>query len=423
MTEAFLSYIWQYKHLQGRLLTTDGSEVEILDTGQINSDSGPDFFNAKIKINNTLWAGNVEIHKKSSDWNRHGHQNDVAYNNTILHVVFEEDIPIKTSDGNQPKCLEAKDKFSLSLLKSYDYLLHNANWIPCAKFLENTNEMIWKSWLERLAIERLEKKTKEVEAILESTQNDWEKAFFIFLASYFGQKVNKLPFQILARGLDLNVLAKHKNEIFQLEALLFGQAGLLGSNTNDSYHKSLKAEYHFLKSKYRWVPMPKHLWKYMRLRPASFPDVRIAQMANLLSKNDFLFSRILEKNDLISLEKMLESEASDYWTTHYRFGIESASKMKKLGKLSKQGLIINAIVPFLFVYGRLKSETKYEERAILLLSMLNPEKNKITRKFESLGKKAESAMESQAMIELKNNYCSFKKCLNCQIGKSILKPY
>jgi hypothetical protein len=421
MTEAFLAYIWQYKLWRTPLVSTDGQALQILKTGQLNTDSGPDFFNAHIQIGETLWVGNVEIHIRASDWNRHGHQQDPAYNNTILHVVFEEDQNIKTADGSAPACLELKGKFDSKYLSKYEYLLHNKNWIPCANHLDETDDFLWKSCLERMAVERLERKSEFVNELLESTQNDWEKAFFISMAGYFGQKVNKLPFQILARSLDPKIIAKHKDQSFQLEALLFGQAGLLDKISEEEYHQSLAKEYRFLKAKYKMVPMPAHLWKYMRLRPAAFPDIRLAQLADLLSKNDFLFSRILESKSLGELEKLLEARASVYWDTHFRFGLDSSKKVKKLGKSTQLGIIINAVIPFMFVYGRNKAEPEFEERALEFLSRLAAEKNYISRGFIGLGKKPGNALESQAMIELKQHYCDFKKCLNCQIGLSIIK--
>jgi len=420
MTEAFLAYLWQYKLLQSPLFTTDGEEIQILKLGTLNTDSGPDFFNAQIKIGDTLWAGNVEIHIRASDWNRHGHQNDDAYNNTILHLVFEEDQKIKTSDGNQPVCLELKGKFDTKYLSQYEYLLHNKNWIPCSQQLENVDDFLWKNWLERIAVERLEKKSAFVHELLESTQNDWEKAFFISMAGYFGQKVNKLPFQILARSIDPKIIAKHKDQSFQLEALLFGQAGLLEDVKGEAYQEKLRKEYDFLKSKYKLVQMPAHLWKYMRLRPASFSDIRISQLADLLSKNDFIFSRILDAKNLKSLEKLFEARASEYWDTHYRFGLDSSKRSKKMGKSTQTGIIINAVIPFLFVYGRIHSKHELEDRSFKFLTQLKAENNFISRGFSEAGKKPLNSLESQAMIQLKQNYCNFKKCLHCQIGLSII---
>lgn len=421
MTEAFFYYLWRYQLFQTPLLSTDGEEINIIKPGILNTDSGPDFFNAKIQIGDTTWVGNVEIHVRSSDWNRHQHQKDPAYNNTILHVVFECDKMVRTQDEQILKCLELKGKFDAHSLEKYEYLLHNKNWIPCAQQLEDIDNFEWKNWLERLAIERLENKSASVSEILESTLMDWEMAFFISTSGYFGQKINQLPFQILARSVHPNILAKHKDQLFQIEAILFGQAGLLEEGNENKYHQKLKQEYEFLSKKYKMVPMPKHLWKYMRLRPAAFPDIRIAQLAHLMSRSDFLFSKILETKELKQLHQLFESHASEFWNTHYRFDVASPSRIKKLGAASRMGLMINAMIPFLFVYGRNKGESKYEDRALQFLSEISAEKNQITKKFTTHGKKPNNALESQAMIELKTHYCDFKKCLDCKVGLSILK--
>lgn len=423
MTEAFLSYLWQYQLFNAPLISLHGEDISIQKPGHLNTDSGPDFFNARIKIGSTLWVGNVEIHIRSSDWYLHQHEEDPAYNNTILHVVFEHDREVKTEDGSLLSCLELKGKFDTNSLYKYEYLLHNKNWIPCSKQIHEISDFDWKNWMERLAVERLEKKSEFVDELLSSTQNNWEKAFFVSLAGYFGQKINKLPFQILARSIEPNILSKHKDQIHQLEALFFGQAGLLEEDTEEPYHQNLKREYNFLRKKYKLVAMPKHLWKYMRLRPAAFPDIRIAQLAELHYQNEFLFSRVLEANSLTDLQSLLEVSASSYWDSHYRFKVDSPKKVKKLGKTTQMGIVINTFIPFLFVYGRRKGEPKYEDLSLTLLGEIKPEQNKITRNFTDLGKKAATALESQAMIELYQNYCNYKKCLSCRVGAVILKSH
>jgi len=421
MTEAFLYYLWRYQLFNTPLFSTDGEEITVISPGSLNNDSGPDFFNGKIKIADTLWVGNIEIHIRSSDWNRHQHQKDAAYNNTILHVVFECDKMVNTQDAQPLKCLELRGKFSSKSLQRYEYLLHNKNWIPCAKQLEDLPDFEWRNWLERLSIERLENKSAFVEELLNSCSNDWEKAFFICIAGYFGQKINQLPFQILARSLDPKILAKHKDQLFQIEALLFGQSGLLEKDFKEEGHyQHLKKEYAFLSKKYKLFPMPNHLWKYMRLRPAAFPDIRIAQLAQLMSQTEFLFSKILELDSLKEVEKLFLTQASEFWDTHYRFEVPSPEKVKKLGSSSRQILLINAIIPFLFVYGRKKGEPQYENRAMDFLSQIKTEQNHITRNFSQLGKKAINALESQAQIELKQHYCDFKKCLDCKMGMMIM---
>ncbi len=421
MTEVFLYYIWKYQLFTTALYTTEGEEISIIKTGLQNTDSGPDFFNARIKIADTVWAGNVEMHIKSSDWKRHHHQKDAAYNNSILHVVFICDSNEYTKDRQKLKCLELKDKIDIRLLKKYDYFLQNKNWIACSSNLEEISDFNWKNWLERLMVERLEKKSAFAEEQLQQNKNHWEKAFFISIAGYFGQKINKLPFQILARSIDLNIIAKHKDQLFQIEALLFGQAGMLEKNLSHPYHQDLAKEYHFLSKKYQLTPMPYHLWKYMRLRPAAFPDIRIAQLAQLLNKTDFLFSKILNFKDIKQLDLLFQVEASSFWDMHYRFDVSSKKRIKKLGESSRRGLIINAIIPFLFVYGKHQANEEYIEHALDLLSQLKAENNYITKGFAQLQKPAKNALESQAQIQLKQYYCQAKKCLDCQVGNLLLK--
>ncbi|OYT17698.1 MAG: hypothetical protein B7C24_01255 [Bacteroidetes bacterium 4572_77] len=420
MTEDFLYYIWQYQLFETPLFTTNGEEIVLLKTGMQNTDSGPDFFNARLKIGDTIWAGNIEMHVKSSDWERHGHQNDKAYNNTILHVVFICDSLVQTQDQQKLKCLELKDIINIQLLKQYDYFLQNRNWIPCSHQLDEVRALTWNNWLERLMMERLEEKSAFVEEQLKNSKNHWEQAFFISIAGYFGQKINILPFQILARTIDLNIIAKHKNNLFQIEALLFGQAGMLQIDCKEIYHKELKKEYEFLSAKYQLTPMPYHLWKYMRLRPAAFPDIRIAQMAQLLNKTEFLFSKILEISKLDQLQELFKVEASSFWDTHYRFDVNSPKRKKRLGESSRNGLLINAIIPYLFVYGKNQAKNEYIDRSLHLLSQMKAEKNHITKGFTKHGKAAKNALESQAQIQLKQHYCQLKKCLNCPVGFELL---
>lgn len=421
MTEAFLYYLWKYQLFNSELIGTKGEKISIIKVGQENTDSGPDFFNARINIDKEVWAGNVEMHIKSSDWNKHKHEQDAAYNNTILHVVLINDDNVFTQNGQELVCLELNGKFNANSLQKYEYLLHNENWIPCENLINELPEFQWKNWLERIVIERLEAKSEFVKELLKNTQNNWEKAFFISLTGYFGQKINKLPFQILARSIDLIILAKHKDQLFQIEAILFGQAGMFESEIHSDYQKNLAKEYEFLKAKYKLVPMPYYLWKYMRLRPAAFPDVRIAQLAQLIYKSEFLFSSIINFSNLNQLDELFSVQASSFWDTHYRFSTPSAKRVKKLGKTSRTGMIINSIIPFLFVYGKMNGEQKYCDKAFELLSQLPAEQNYISKKFNKLGKAPKNALESQAIIQLKQQHCDLKKCLDCAVGLHLLR--
>jgi len=421
MTEAFIYYLWKYQLFNQALIGTENEMINVIKMGSINTDSGPDFFNSRLNIDENIWAGNVEMHIKASDWNRHGHDTDAAYNNTILHVVYECDKQVFTKDGRELVCLELKDKFDGNLLSKYEYLLHNKNWIPCEKNILDMPDFEWHHWLERIMIDRLENKSAFVEDLLISTKNDWEKAFFISIAGYFGQKINKLPFQILARSVDLKVMAKHKDHLFQIEAMLFGQAGMLDDMEENDYQERLKVEYDFLQKKYSLLSMPYSLWKYMRLRPAAFPDIRIAQLAQLIHQSDFLFSKMLELKEITDLERLFVSHASAFWDTHYRFKVESSQRLKKLGEATRNGIIINAVIPFLFVYGKKTDQAEYSDRALELLMQMKAEKNTITKKFSLIGKPSRNALESQAQIQLKQNFCDYKKCLDCAIGNRLIR--
>ena len=421
MTEAFLYYLWKYQLFNQSLFGTKGEAIHVVKTGSENTDSGPDFFNAKLRIDKNTWAGNVEMHKRASDWNKHNHQTDSAYNNTILHVVYECDRKVFTEDGRELVCLELKGKFGFNLLRKYDYLLHNRNWIPCEKSIADMPEFEWRNWLERIMFDRLESKSAFVEELLANTKNDWEKAFFISIAGYFGQKINKLPFQILARSVDLHMMGQHRDQLFQLEAMLFGQAGMLDEIEGSDYQDRLKKEYDFLKKKYSLLSMPYSLWKYMRLRPAAFPDIRIAELAQLIYKTDFLFSKVLELKKIEDIELLFVSQASDFWDTHYRFNVISPQRIKRLGKATRNGIIINAVIPFLFVYGKKTAQEEYTDRALGLLMQLKAEKNHITKRFSQMKKQAKNALESQAQIQLKQKFCDYKKCLSCAVGLWMLR--
>ena len=421
MTEAFIYYLWKYQLFNQTLVGTKGEEISIIKTGEENTDSGPDFFNSRLKIDNNIWAGNVEMHIRASDWYRHKHEVDSAYNNTILHLVYECDKDVFSEDSRELVCLEIKGKFNDNLLRKYDYLLHNKNWIPCEKSLIDMPDFEWQNWLERVMVDRLEKKSAFVEELLERSKNDWDKAFFISLSGYFGQKINKLPFQILARSVDLKAMAKHKDQLFQIEAMLFGQAGMLDEIGDGDYQHKLKEEYGFLQKKYSLLSMPYKLWKYMRLRPAAFPDIRIAELAQLIHQADFLFSKVLELKTIKDLDALFVSQASTFWDTHYRFQVASPKRIKRLGKATRIGIIINTVIPFLFVYGKSIGRTEYSDRALGLLTQLKAENNHITKQFSKFGKKANNALESQAQIQLKQHYCDAKKCLNCAVGMWLLR--
>lgn len=421
MTEDFLHFVWKYKALNlSELKTLEGDPVQIIKTGEHNQDAGPDFFNARIKIGNTIWAGNIELHLKSSDWRKHLHNNNGNYNNLILHLVYEKDEDIAHT-GKPVATAELKNLIDKNLLNKYNQLLYAKQWIPCANQFNTVPSFVLNNWLERLLIERLERKAKTISSLLELNKNNLEETFYIHLARNFGMKVNAVPFELLAKSLPNSFLGKHKSSLFQVEALLFGQSGLLEKQFKDDYPIQLKKEYLFLQKKFSLQPIEGHLWKFLRLRPVNFPTVRIAQLASLIHNSSGLFSKIMEAQKVEELRKLLSAETSGYWNTHFVFDKESTAQKKNLGTVAIDNIIINSIVPFLFVYAEYKGAEEYKDRAVALLEQLKSEQNNIIEKFTELGIKSLHASNSQSLLELKNEYCSFKKCLNCGIGISLLK--
>jgi len=421
MTEEFLSYLWKYKLIDQPLVLTNGDVCEVIDSGIQNQHAGPDFLNARIRIGETLWAGNVEIHIRASDWYKHKHQFDEAYDNVILHVVHDEDKTIRIKNNAVLPAIELRDKYNQHIFVAYNDLMNNLRWIPCEHLIRDVNRFVVNNWLDRLMIERLENKSLAIGEKLEFNEGDWAETFYQVLTKSFGFKVNAIPFELLARSLPLKILAKHKHDPFQVEALLFGQAGLLKRNQGDKYYKSLKKEYNFLAGKYDLQPIDAHMWRFLRMRPSNFPTVRISQFAALIFKSSHLFSCILEASGVKELEKMFEIQASEYWNTHYTFGKKSAKRIKKLGRSGRLLLLINTVIPFLFIYGKVKGEQSLIDLSLKLLDQIPGESNSITRKWEKLGMGTRTSFATQALIELKASYCDQKKCLHCSIGHELLK--
>ncbi len=422
MKEDLLHYVWRLQRFDStELQTTEGQPIRIQMIGEHNHHSGPDFTNARIEIGKTLWAGNVEMHLNASDWTKHKHQSDPAYDNVILHVVLDEDEKISRQNGSLIPCLELKKRISSKLSKVYQKFLHNEYWIPCQHHFYEVGRMTKVLWLDRLLVERLECKTIVIENRLQDNTNNWEATFYQILAKNFGVKVNAEPFERLARTLPLTILGKHKNDLFQIEALLFGQSGLLEGDFEDEYPNRLKKEYEFLQKKYQLTPMEKTNWRFLRMRPANFPTIRIAQFAQLIFQSTHLFSKMLVAKNIREIENMFELKLSNYWQTHYVFDKESVKRNKSLGKSAIHLFIINTITPFLFLYGKWKGEEEYKDRAFQLLEEVPAEKNNIITKWEELGMIPKSAYETQALLQLKNEYCGKKRCLECSIGCGILK--
>ncbi|SMO68257.1 DUF2851 family protein [Solitalea koreensis] len=422
MTEEFLHFVWKYKLFElNDLCTNNHEKIEIIHSGYHNADAGPDFLDARLRIGDTLWAGNIEIHKCSSDWLKHGHSTDRSYDSTILHVVFEDDVHIQLTNGVHLPTLELKNKIGTGLLSKYSGLSETVHEIPCSSLLKSVDPFLIHTWLNRLVVERLETKIQLLDDELERNKGDWEETFYRFMAAAFGFKINADPFIQLARSIPHNLYAKHKNSHFQIEALLFGQAGFLNEQLKDAYAQRLHKEYKFLAHKNGLKPLEKYVWKFLRLRPANFPTIRIAQFADLIYKSNHLFSKILDTENAKKIKQLMEVEASEYWNEHYHFDKKSKWSVKKIGNAGIDLILINVIVPFLFLYGKQKNVPSYMDRALNLLEFLPTENNKVTKLYTELGIKSENALQSQALIELKKFYCDRKKCLNCSIGVKILK--
>ncbi|MGZ3832511.1 MAG: DUF2851 family protein [Mucilaginibacter sp.] len=423
-TEDFIHYIWKFRLFdRENLQSTTGEHIEVFSAGLQNSDSGPDFHNARLRIGDTTWAGNVELHINSSDWHKHGHTTDNAYNNVILHVVYRDNQPIILPDGRRLPTLELHNRISPDLYNRYHHLVYgNQQFIPCEGSIRFVDDMTLRNWLTRVLVERLEKRSAAVISALNKNTGDWEEIFYQFLATQFGFKTNALPFELMAKSLPQLTLAKHKNNPLQIEALIFGQAGFLEEDFTDEYPKNLKEEYQFLRKKYGLTPIEKHLWKFMRLRPQNFPTIRLAQFAALVIRSNHLFSKVLDIKDPAGLRKLFtDLHINPYWETHYRFDTASKPVSKSLGQSSIDILLLNTFVLFLFSYGKHNQQEYFINRSLKLLEQLPAEQNKIVTNFDLVGIKVNTAFDSQALLELKNSYCDHKKCLQCGVGNKILR--
>ena len=421
MTEEFLQYLWKFRLYKPGIALVSGEPLEIIHPGEQNSDSGPDFFNTRIRIGDTIWAGNSEIHIRASDWHRHNHQSDKSYNNVILHVVLENDQPVMREDGHPIPVIEVGGKYDTGMYERYRGFMLNRQWIPCEGLIDDVDSFELEAWLESLLIERLARKETLISGMLKQNQNDWHETFYRSLARAFGFKLNADAFETLAKSLPQQYLGKHKDNLLQVEALLFGQAGLLNEELTDQYAQTLWYEYTFLRKKFGLKPINGYLWRFMRLRPLNFPTVRIAQFAMLIHQSAGLLSKLLEAVNVDQLLHLLDVGCSGYWQTHYQFEKDSASREKRLGRDSTILLIINTVIPFMFALGRHKDNQAIKDKALQLLEDLPGEVNSITKKWVSLGMDISSAAQSQAFMELKNNYCNFKKCLNCRIGNTLIR--
>lgn len=423
MKEELLHYAWRMRRFNAdNLQTTDGQPVEVLQPGQLNTHAGPDFLHARLRIGDTIWAGNVEMHLRSSDWLQHGHQSDAAYNNVILHVVYEEDTAICRINGTDIPCLELKQRISRRLAAHYQRLIKSEQWVPCANTIEQVNDLTRNLWLDRMAAERLEARASKIQEQLLRNKEGWEETFYQFMARSLGGRVNAEPMQMLAERTPLLLLYKYRHSLFQLEALLFGQSGLLEAPLEDEYPRRLQQEYQFLSKKHGLTPLPPQTWKYLRLRPANFPTIRIAQLATMIYQQAGWFSKAMTAHDLTELKNMFSVKLSNYWWDHYTFDKASHRQAKTLGAQTVRSVIINTVAPMLFLYGDRKGDHRLRDKGLDLLEKLPAEQNKIIRAWKKHGVKAASAYQTQALLHLKQQYCTPKRCLECAIGNALLKP-
>jgi hypothetical protein len=433
MKEEFLHYLWKYRlYDPERLVSPSGNKITVLRPGEYNRDSGPDFFNARITHDGTVWAGNIEIHTKASHFDTHGHQNDPAFDNVILHVVGENDRKVFNSRGEELLTVELF--YDPALFERYLDLVQNPKAIACQDELGGADSFLVRHWLTSLVVERLAEKASAVSSVYAETGNDWEETFYRMLARYFGFRVNSEPFGLLASALPFRVIRKHADNLFQVEALLFGTAGMLEEGLfrdalNDEYYRDLTREYKVLSAKYSLKPVHGWLWKFSRLRPVNFPTVRISQLAAMLMVTGGLFSRVLEATDISHLTGLFEVSASPYWEDHFVFGKKSRKIGKRAGMQAALILVLNAVLPVIFAYGRAKGLDSYCERVLSFLDELPPEENVIIDEWREAGIDAGSALSSQALLQLRNQYCRKRRCLECRIGSSLvsrgitLKPH
>lgn len=423
LKEEFLHHIWKYGLFNQReLTTTDGKPVQVINAGQHNHHSGPDFFNAQVIIADTTWAGNVEIHVHEKDWERHGHQHDQAYRNVVLHVVYYANERSENDLGTDIPVLELAGRISRKQLDLYTSFLESKQYIPCEKRIREVDELLVSNWLERLLIERLERKSQEVLNRLKRNTGDWQQTLFEQLALNFGFKTNSPPMEMLARSIPVQLISKYQHSLFMLEALLFGQAGLLDTQYRDDHPRKLQNEYVFLRQKHRLIPLNAMSWKFGRMRPPNFPTVRIAQFAVLLHQSKGLFRSIVNQPDENKLLEVFNVSASGYWSGHHHFDKPSLKKTdKKLGTSSRENILINTVVPFLFAYSKHLDSPDHLEKALQITELLPAENNSVIKKLGEIQLIAGNAGRSQALLELKAQYCDKKKCLNCAVGNQLLK--
>lgn len=423
MKEEYLQFIWQHLLFRpGQLRTASGKTLELLHPGELNRDSGPDFFNARIRIGGITLAGNVEVHVLSSDWLRHGHQNDRAYNNLILHVVFRHDAQLEQNTTYNVEVLELKDRVSEELISRCADLLASKAALPCASQLVNCPEQVFADMLTLKLEERLEQKSRQIAGQLVFQDGHYTQTYYALLLRHFGFNLNAQAFELLSRALPLNILLRHANDLLQLEALLLGTAGLLDQELVEEYPLRLKQEFAFLSAKYGLKPVESSLLRYSRTRPNNFPDLRLAQFAALLHQSPELLQAPQEHTGYKLLLKKLSVRAGPYWQSHYRLQLPSEKPTGRIGSASAELLIINCLVPFLVYYAKSQHRMEFREKALELLTDCSFENNRKTRLYRAMAGQFRSAAQSQACVQLYDSWCSKKRCLQCSVAAALLKP-
>jgi len=426
MKEAFLHFVWRFQYFDKKELKSEcGEKVEILSTGNYNTDSGPDFLNAKVKIGKITWVGNIELHINASSWYSHNHQKDPAYENVILHVVWQNDRAIYRKDGSVIPSIALKDKIEKGLLIRYAaFLVTDKTALPCKTALKAMPSIIKISMLEKALMERLKRKADEILERNEKNKGDWEETCYQQLCSNFGFKINSAPFLRLSGALPFKLLKKHKDKLSQIEALLFGQSGFLERSFSTHYLQELQKEYSFLSHKYalEGTKLKDREWKFLRLRPANFPTLRLAQLASILQKTDSVYSLLVEAEKPEAITRVLASLPSGYWKNHFTFEKEIKNKENKIGKESLVNIVINSAVPLMVAVGEEKGQQELIEKAVWFLTLLPAENNRIIRNWAAVGVEIKDAADSQGSIELFNCFCKNRLCLNCNIGHAVIKP-
>jgi hypothetical protein len=423
MNEELLQFIWKYRlYSQENLQTNTRESIQVIHTGEWNRNAGPDFIQAKIKIGNTLWVGNIELHIHASDWYKHQHEKNASYNNIILHVVYHHDKDIKDINNNTIPTLELNQRINPTLITHYTQLMMHEGFIACEKNWNQVDTLFVEQQLSKVIIERFQHKTQAIETYLTNSKNNWQETFYYAIAKSFGLHINQSAFEQLVKKTPLSLFAKHKQQLFSIEAILFGQAGFLNDYFEENYPLQLQKEYAYYKKLYSLQNISKEQWKFLRLRPANFPTIRIAQFAQLLHQSNHLSTKVMEAENLPEIYTLFDITVSEYWQHHYTFHEKTENKKAaKLGKTFIDLIVINSIIPFLFLYGKKQAKPEYIDKALYLLKQIKPEKNHIIEKWKTLIPDIKNASDTQALLHQYNTYCQPKQCLQCSIGYRLLR--